>query len=196
MTSWEKDGPDRHKRQRISKDPAEFWQNVESSDWIINQQQPSFIQEANRSGRDTKSRYGLRRTVRCPQSRFTQTEECGYEEDFGEQIKDNNDTYEYECKSPDSNTSDGDDDDDDDEYPESEGDSINEYHVNGQSGDEDDDDALSLVSLVSENDSDESEGSEDSGFLDDLIPLYDEICEKDDDETGGSLTTVFENETR
>lgn len=92
---WDTDGPCRHKRQRPATDSPGFWNTCEDSDWVINGTAPAFISQANeRRAASSDGRYNLRRRVGVSVTRFTQSEECGYEPNFQEQLQENDaDTF-------------------------------------------------------------------------------------------------------
>ena len=139
--SWQRDGPDRYKKQKVSDDGAEFWSNVDDSDWPINGNAPSFIKNANDSNRNERSKYNLRKKVGWSSHKFTQSEQFGYERDFADQLKDDfaSQAEEKEDWSSEASHSDA--------CPESEDDSVNEFRPEEDVYSSDDD----VVSLASEN---------------------------------------------
>jgi hypothetical protein len=164
IMSWETDGPCRHKRQRPSRDSEQFWVDCEQSDWVINGATPSFISASNeRRASMNGSGYNLRSAVGRTSVRFTQSEDCGYESNFQDQLQDEEDSGIAHVANTDVNVDtnenagedDGDEDDDDDDYDdenytgtadsvsvcssyqdESEESSCNEYHPNERDDEE------------------------------------------------------------
>jgi hypothetical protein len=91
--SWENDGPCRHKRQRPQTDSPAFWNECAESDWVINGASPAFITASNekRSAGGTTGGYSLRTRVGRSVPRFTQSEACGYESNFADQLQEDDD---------------------------------------------------------------------------------------------------------
>jgi hypothetical protein len=87
--SWETDGPCRHKRQRPLSDSPAFWEKCAESDWVVNGAEPSFITATNerRATSASGGGYNLRSRVGRHTARFTQSEACGYDPNFAEQLQ-------------------------------------------------------------------------------------------------------------
>jgi hypothetical protein len=207
--AWETDGPCRHKRQRPHADSPAFWKTCEESDWVINGSAPSFISTANASRVATNGgRYNLRQRVGISATRFTQSEDCGYEENFQDQLQegvdnDDDDETEYSPLEPGVSAEDvegdiivlpnEDDDDvvssDESSYQdESEESSCNEYHPGeGDNDDDEDDDEDDEDAEVEEDDLD-IDGVDNIDDLDDLdLEIIDALFSGDELELEGDL---------